>query len=120
MLQIISDVREPLDSFLNNRQDLAQQFGEPDDMPQKGQINNVEDLAPTICNLGSLRAKYMAKYDEHLAELQEFNEQADNRRGDLAKVIQRARHCHAVLEEINLREKLTIRRALSLCLILLK
>ena len=117
MLQIISDVREPLES----KREQMNAFGDADEQPRPPTANEEElGAVSSVYNLGALRQKYATKFEEELGDLQDFNQRRGHQANDLQEVIQKARLHHAVLEEINLKEKLTIRRALTLCLILLK
>jgi hypothetical protein len=52
--------------------------------------------------------------------MQEFRNLEDYNQKDLDKVISKIKYYVAVLDEINLKEKLTLKRSLTLCLILLK
>ena len=69
--------------------------------------------------------KYKDKFDQKLAIIEQYNDSEDNDQNkdmniDIKTVLLKAHLYHRVLDEINLKEKLILKRALNLCLILLK
>lgn len=64
--------------------------------------------------------QFQKKLDDKIGEMQEFRNLEDYNQKDLDKVISKIKYYVAVLDEINLKEKLTLKRSLTLCLILLK
>lgn len=99
VLQIISDVVESVEA--RNRQESMD-----------------DDQDSNVVYWKELQQKYQAKLDEHLAALeqhdQEGNEQA------IPRALSKAVYFHRLLEECKYKEKMTSKRALNLCLILLK
>ena len=60
------------------------------------------------------------KLDEKVEQIQEFAERDDYDEEDLQRALAKTKLFVGILEEINLKEKLTFKRALSLCAMLLK
>ena len=96
MLRIIGEVREPLEERLT-----------PDDNGGR----------PT---LKELRLQYEAKLEEKKDEIEQFGELEEYDEKELNRVIAKTKLYVSIIEEINLKAKLTLKRSLSLCLILLK
>jgi len=96
MLQIISDVREPLEERLT-----------PDD-----------DGTPS--NLKEIKLLFQSKLDQKKEELEDFAELDEYDEDKFNSVLAKTKLYASIVEEINLKEKLTLKRSLNLCLILLK
>jgi len=96
MLQIISDVREPLEERVN-----------PDD-----------EGGPS--NLKEMKLQFQSKLDQKKEELEQFAQLDEYDEDKFNSVIAKTKLYASIVEEINLKEKLTLKRSLNLCLILLK
>lgn len=64
------------------------------------------------------QVKYQDKLDEYLAALEQYDQDGDEEK--IPHVLAKAVYFHRLLEESKFKEKMTGKRALSLCLILLK
>jgi hypothetical protein len=62
----------------------------------------------------------MEKFEEQKGRLEYFNESDSVDEVELCKIVKKLKKCLSILEELNLREKLVLKRSLTLCLILLK
>lgn len=95
MLQAISDIKEPVESL-------------PD--------------SPSH-NYKKLKEEVMAKLERKLERLNEIYSEMDEQdfsADELNRVMRKLHYYVALIEEITLKEKLSFKRALNLCLILLK
>ena len=99
MLQIISDVVESVE--VRNRQE---------EMEDEGESN--------VVYWAERQVKYQDKLDEYLAALEQYDQDGDEEK--IPHALARAVYFHRLLEECKFKEKMTGKRALSLCLILLK
>jgi len=103
MLQAISDVREPLDEIAASTYE--------DDPSEKGLTYRQQ------------REVIFKKMEQKLDQVNEMVGGAGAEEysvAELNKIMRKVRHFVALIEELNLKEKLSFKRALNLCLILLK
>ena len=73
-------------------------------------------------SIKSLQKKFIKKYDEALSRIEALKSEVSNKTNikDITTALKKATLYHLAIEELNLKEKLTLKRALTLCLILLK
>ena len=122
MLQTISDLREPLED--KPQQEKVHEADQH--MEQKGgfglftqvvePMGHQESALQTV-TFKELREKYKAKFDELVERMAEDDEDSEDH---LQAQLRKLEGLVAILEEINLKEKLVTKRSLNLCLILLK
>ena len=93
MLQAISDIREPLDEANEDSEGLS---------------------------FKKQRDYIYRKMEQKLDQVNELVSADDYSFNELNKLMSKVRHYVALIEELNLKEKLSFKRALNLCLILLK
>lgn len=63
---------------------------------------------------------YQKKLDEKVSQVHSFGEQDEFDEAEMNSAIEKMKEYAQILGELNLKRKLTLKRALSLCLILLK
>jgi hypothetical protein len=73
-------------------------------------------------SIKSLQKKFIKKYDEALSHIEALKSEVSYQTNtdDLTSALKKATLYHLAIEELNLKEKLILKRALTLCLILLK
>ena len=91
-LQAISDIKEPLEDSQEDHH----------------------------INFKKLRDEVQKKMDEKLDSINDLFASEDYEPADLNKIMIKVHHYVRLIEEYNLKEKLSYKRALSMCLILLK
>jgi hypothetical protein len=118
VLTIISSVRDMLDE--KNDQNGVQEnhggsFGLHSQMPI---IGGLEQKPVSKVSLMDLKAKILEKFNDKCSELEQIEEVDDE--NAVSKLLEKIKAYASVVEEINLKEKLIYKRAMSLILILLK
>lgn len=83
-------------------------------------FSNINERQAQRLTIQEQRAKYQEKFDQKRTELEAYGDMEDYEEMDLQETINKTKLYASILEEINLKEKLTLKRSMSLLLILLK